>query len=57
MAFVKYLGVYWPDEAWKILTASIKDVQAFCDELLAKKLEVWGTNLRRLLPQCYPRAF
>jgi len=27
MAFVKFLGIQWPMEAWKILTASIKDVQ------------------------------
>jgi len=36
MAFVKFLEIEWPDQAWKILTASIKDVQAFRDELIAK---------------------
>ncbi len=36
MAFVKFLGIEWPDQAWRILTASIKDVQAFRDELIAK---------------------
>jgi site-specific recombinase XerD len=36
MAFVKFLGIEWPDQAWKILTASIKDVMAFRDQLIAK---------------------
>jgi len=36
MAFVKFLGIEWPEQAWKILTASIKDVMAFRDRLIAK---------------------
>lgn len=36
MAFVKFMGIEWPEQAWKILTASIKDVQAFRDLLIAK---------------------
>jgi site-specific recombinase XerD len=36
MAFVKFMGIEWPDQAWQILKASIKDVQAFRDQLIAK---------------------
>ena len=36
MAFVKFLGIQWPDQAWKVLTASIKDVMAFRDQLIEK---------------------
>src|SRR5436309_10247894 len=36
MTFVKFIGIRWPDEAWKIVTVSIKDVQAFRDQLIAE---------------------
>ncbi len=35
MAFVKFLGIAWPQNAWELLRVSIQDVQAFRDELLA----------------------
>jgi integrase/recombinase XerC len=34
IAFVRFLGVAWPENAHKLLRASIKDVQAFRDLLL-----------------------
>src|SRR2546426_9769552 len=34
MTFVKFAGIRWPDDAWKIVTVSIKDVQAFRDQLI-----------------------
>jgi site-specific recombinase XerD len=34
MTFVKFVGIEWPDESWKIVTVSIKDVQAWRDELV-----------------------
>jgi site-specific recombinase XerD len=46
MAFVKFVGIDWPDQAWKILTASIKDVQAFRDELMAKNAAPKTLNRR-----------
>jgi site-specific recombinase XerD len=36
MAFVRFLGLPWPQEAPSLLTATIKDVQAFRDDLLAR---------------------
>ena len=36
MTFVKFIGIRWPDEAWKIVAVSIKDVQAFRDQLIAE---------------------
>ena len=35
MAFVKFMGLAWPDEAIELLHVSIKDVQAFRSQLLA----------------------
>src|SRR6058998_3934341 len=34
MTFVKFLNIRWPEDAWKIVTVSIKDVQAFRDQLI-----------------------
>ena len=36
LAFVRFLGIAWPAQATALLSASIKDVQAFRDELLAR---------------------
>src|SRR6266446_2524261 len=33
MAFTRFLGIAWPEQATSLLSASIKDVQAFRDEL------------------------
>jgi len=46
MAFVKFLGIEWPDQAWRILTASIKDVMAFRDSLIAKNAAPKTLNRR-----------
>jgi len=46
MAFVQFLGIEWPDQAWKILTASIKDVQAFRDQLIVKDAAPKNLNRR-----------
>jgi site-specific recombinase XerD len=35
MAFVAFLGIAWPEQATALLSASIKDVLAFRDELLS----------------------
>jgi hypothetical protein len=29
MTFVQFVGIRWPEDPWKIVTVSIKDVQAF----------------------------
>src|SRR5437899_9087933 len=34
MAFVRFLGIVWPDQATSLLSTSIKDVQSFREELL-----------------------
>ncbi len=36
MAFVRFLGIAWPEQATALLSASIKDVLTFRDELLAR---------------------
>jgi hypothetical protein len=36
MTFVKFVGIRWPDDAWKLVTVSIKDVQAFRDQLIGE---------------------
>jgi len=46
MSFVKFLGIEWPGESWKLLSASIKDVQAFRDELIARDLAPKTVNRR-----------
>jgi hypothetical protein len=35
MAFVRFMGWTWPDDSTELLRASINDVQAFRDSLLA----------------------
>jgi site-specific recombinase XerD len=34
MAFIKFLGIRWPDEAAKIIAVSVKDVHAFREQLV-----------------------
>lgn len=46
MAFVNFLEIEWPDQAWKILKASIKDVQAFRDQLIARNAAPKTLNRR-----------
>jgi integrase/recombinase XerC len=46
MAFVKFLGIAWPTDSWRLLQASIKDVQAFRDELVARDLAPKTLNRR-----------
>jgi site-specific recombinase XerD len=46
MAFVKFAGIAWPRESRKMLMMSIKDVQAFRDELLANDLAPKTINRR-----------
>lgn len=46
MSFVNFLAILWPEEAWKILTASIKDVLAFRDSLMAKNASPKTLNRR-----------
>src|SRR5438067_10473212 len=36
MAFVRFLGIVWPEEATSLLSASIKDMQAFRYKLLSR---------------------
>lgn len=36
MCFVRFMGFEWPQSATDLLTVSVKDVQAFRDEMLAK---------------------
>src|SRR2546423_12856073 len=36
MSFVRFMGFEWPRSAPDLLTVSLKDVQAFRDEMLAK---------------------
>jgi site-specific recombinase XerD len=36
MSFVRFLGVVWPEQATALLSASIKDVQAFRDEMIER---------------------
>jgi integrase/recombinase XerC len=36
MSFVRFVGIEWPREAIELLTVSLKDVQAFRDELISK---------------------
>jgi integrase/recombinase XerC len=36
MTFVKFAGIQWPDDSWKVMTVSIKDVQTFRDQLISE---------------------
>jgi len=46
MAFVKFMGLTWPDHAAELLRVSIKDVQAFRDHLLAQNAAPKTLNRR-----------
>lgn len=37
MQFVRFLGITWPDEDFRILSASVKDVQAWREDLLGNE--------------------
>jgi site-specific recombinase XerD len=36
MAFVEFVGIRWPEDAWKLLTCSVADAQAWRDTMLAE---------------------
>lgn len=36
IAFVEFVGIDWPENAWKLLTCSVADAQAWRDEMLAE---------------------
>jgi integrase/recombinase XerC len=36
MSFVEFVGIRWPDEAWKLLTCSVADAQSWRDTMLAE---------------------
>lgn len=46
LSFVRFLRVEWPQQSFKLLQASIKDVQAFRDELLGRDLAPKTINRR-----------
>lgn len=46
MCFVRFMGLEWPQSAPDLLTVSLKDVQAFRDELLAKNAAPKTLNRR-----------
>src|ERR1039458_10312341 len=46
MAFVKFMGLTWPDQAIELLRVSIKDVLAFREHLLAKNAAPKTINRR-----------
>src|SRR5438132_12289336 len=46
MAFVRFLRIRWPDQALKLFAVTIKDVQAFRDELVARDLAPKTLNRR-----------
>lgn len=46
MSFVRFLGIEWPQQSFMLLQASIKDVQAFRDELLGRNLAPKTINRR-----------
>jgi integrase family protein with SAM-like domain len=48
MSFVRFLGIEWPKESWRLLQATIKDVQAFRDELISRDAAPKTLN-RRIL--------
>jgi integrase/recombinase XerC len=35
MSFVAFMGITWPENSWELLRATVKDVQAWRDELIA----------------------
>ena len=46
MAFVQFLGIQWPQASFELLTATIRDVQAFRQELIARDLAPKTINRR-----------
>lgn len=46
MAFVKFMGIKWPDEAYELLRVSITDVQAFRDQLRSQDAALKTLNRR-----------
>ncbi|MBI1754595.1 MAG: site-specific integrase, partial [Acidobacteria bacterium] len=46
LAFVQFLGLQWPEEATELLSATVRDVQAFRDELKAKNAAPKTLNRR-----------
>lgn len=46
MAFIRFLEVDWPKQSWRLLTTSIKDVQAFRDQLIKKEAAPKTLNRR-----------
>jgi hypothetical protein len=46
MAFVRFLGIQWPQSLFELLTATIKNVQAFRQELIARDLAPKTINRR-----------
>jgi len=46
MAFVKFMGIRWPVDSTALLSVSIKDVQAFRDQLLAQNAAPKTLNRR-----------
>jgi integrase/recombinase XerC len=46
MAFVRFLGIVWPQQSTSLLSASIRDVLAFRDELLARNAAPKTLNRR-----------
>jgi site-specific recombinase XerD len=46
MSFVEFAGIRWPDESIELLRVTIKDVQSFRDEMLARDLAPKTINRR-----------
>jgi hypothetical protein len=46
LSFVEFLGLRWPDEAMRLLTVSVKEVQAFRDLLLEESMAPKTINRR-----------
>jgi site-specific recombinase XerD len=46
MAFVEFLVIAWPENSWELLRASLKDVQAFRDQLLDRNAAPKTLNRR-----------
>jgi site-specific recombinase XerD len=46
MAFVKFMGLTWPDHAMELLRASVQDVQRFRGQLLAQNAAPKTLNRR-----------
>jgi site-specific recombinase XerD len=46
MTFVQFVGIRWPEDPWKIVTVSIKDVQAFVSSSPKIKRQRLSTGCR-----------